>query len=135
MTVDPTSVEQAVALAARTGHVLVATADGDGLPHVAAAAKISLAAGGRVAVEAWFCPGTVANVMVNRRVSLVVWDRHADRGCQLLGEVEHVVDLAVLDGYAAGEEPSSTPQVERQLLVRVTKALSFTLAPHSDLEE
>jgi hypothetical protein len=49
---------QAVALAQKLRHVFVATTDGKGLPHVAAAGKMALTAQGRVAVAAWFCPMT-----------------------------------------------------------------------------
>ena len=130
------AIHKAVDLSKILQHVFVSTADTTGLPHVAAAGKLSLTSGGRVAIEAWFCPGTVANLEGNRRVALVVWDASRDVGYQLLGEVEEVKELAFLNGYAPETEgsPPST-QVERQLLVRVDKVIGFSHAPHSDVEE
>ena len=127
---------QAVALARKLQHVFVATADGKGLPHMAAAGKLALAPEGRVAVAAWFCPTTVANLQMNRRVALVVWEPKGDIGYQLLGETEKVEEIAMMNGYAPGiESKSSLPQVERQLLVRVDRIIDFKHAPHSDVEE
>ena len=51
--------------------------------RVAAAGKLALTPEGRVAVAAWFCPATVANLQKNRRVSLVIWDPKVDTGYQL----------------------------------------------------
>jgi len=93
-------VQDAVALAAEVGHLFIATASGDGLPHLAAAGSMSLDDAGLVRVTEWFCPGTMANLAENRRVSLVAWDREADRGFQLLGRVSEVEDLVVVHGYA-----------------------------------
>jgi len=97
---------------------------------------LSPSADNRVHVAAWFCPGTVANLEENRRISLVVWDPLRDLGYQLLGETEKVEELAMMDGYAPGEEKNPPlPQVERQLTVRVDKITDFRHAPHSDREE
>ena len=122
---------KAVALAEKLRHVFVATADANGLPHLAAAGKLTAESDKRVAVAAWFCPGTVDNLR-----QLVVWDAAADIGYQLLGEVEKVEELSVLDGYVPGEEEKPPlPQVERQLLVRLEKIIDFSHAPHSDVED
>ena len=126
----------ALALAEKIGHIFVATADKKGVPHVAAAGKLSSAKARQVAVEAWFCTGTVSNVHQNKHIALVVWDPANDVGYQILGKVEKIMELAVLDGYAPEvEKDSPLPQVERQLVVRVERVLSFTHAPHSDVEE
>ncbi|MBN1180317.1 MAG: pyridoxamine 5'-phosphate oxidase family protein [Anaerolineae bacterium] len=125
-----------VALAEEVGHVLVATADAAGLPHVASAGRLTLAPDGRVLLAEWFCPGTMSNLQQNRRIALVVWNADTDTGYQLLGKVEQVRDLAILDGYAPEQEDESPPpQVERELLVRVDKILDFSHAPHSDVVE
>ena len=130
------ALEKAVLLAEKVGHIFVATADTVGQPHVAAAAQLANAKDGRVAVRAWFCPGTMVNVMQNRRIALVIWDARADEGFQLFGKVEHVQDLSVLNGYAPeAQKKPPLPQIERQLLIRVDKILQFTHAPHSDLEQ
>jgi hypothetical protein len=96
------TLDRAVGLAARTGCVFVATADVDGLPHLASAASISHVAAGQVAVTEWFCPGTMANVRDNRRVALVVWDAAEDVGYQLLGRVTKVEELAARRGRGEG---------------------------------
>jgi len=130
------AIEKAVALGARLQHVFVATTNAEGLPHLAAAAEISLASEGRIAVDAWFCPGTVKNLEKNRKISLVVFDAIGDTGYQLLGEVEEIKELAFADGNAPEIEGSDTvPHVERRLLVRVDKVVRFSHAPHSDVEE
>jgi hypothetical protein len=130
------NLNQAVALAQKLQHVFVATTDGKGLPHMAAAGKLALTPEGRVAVSAWFCPTTVANLERSRWVSLVIWDPKGDIGYQLLGETEKVEEMAMMNGYAPGlESKSPLPQVERKLLVRVDKIIDFKHAPHSDVEE
>ena len=128
--------DQAVALAQKLRHIFVATTDGKGLPHMAAAGKLALNPEGCVTVAAWFCPMTVANLQKNRRVSLVIWDPKVDIGYQLLGQAEKVEEIAMMNGYTpgAGSQPS-LPQVERQLLVRVDKIIDFKHAAHSDVEE
>lgn len=64
---NPETLVKMIALAQNIGHVLVATADSKGLPHVAPADKMTLLPEEKkVTVEAWFCPGTVANLQSNR---------------------------------------------------------------------
>jgi len=129
--------EAAVSLAQRLGYLLVATSDARGLPHVAAATKIALGKGkGRVGVETWFCPGTMANLERNPRLSLVIWDPETDQGHQLLGRVEKVEDLAILDGYSSQlKNRGGWPQAERRLFVQVEKALRFQRTRHTDEED
>ncbi len=122
-------------LAEKLGHIFVATADAAGSPHVAAASKLSILPEERVAVSAWYCPSTLANVLENGRISLVVWDAPTDKGYQLLGELEEVQDLAILNGYSPDVEADAPlPQVESQLIIKIHKILDFTHAPHSDVE-
>ena len=130
------SIDSAIRLAEKLEHIFVATADAGGTPHVAAAGKLSPAAGDRVAVSAWFCPGTLANLQHNKQIALVVWDSANDHGFQLLGVVEQIEELAVLNGFAPEiEESAPIPQVERRLHVRVDRVIGFSHAPHSDLED
>jgi pyridoxine/pyridoxamine 5'-phosphate oxidase len=133
--VRPEIVQSAVSMGQKVKHVFVATADSAGLPHVAAAGRISMGKEGLIAVAAWFCPGTVMNLQQNPNVSLVLWDADSDTGYQLLGKVEKVEESAMLNGYVPemeGKDPF--PQVERRLLVRIDKVIAFSHAPHSDLE-
>jgi hypothetical protein len=130
------SIQQAVNLAQTLQHVFVATADASGLPHLAAASRIEVVEGAKVAISEWFCPGTMENLEHNRRIALVIWDAAVDKGYQLLGEVEDMNREAMMNGYApelASRQP--LPQVEWRLTVRVDKVLDFSHAPHSDVEE
>ena len=126
---------EAVKIGRRAGHVLIATADSAGIPHVAAAGRIELEGRSTVAITEWFCPGTVANLRKNAGVSVVARDKVSDTGYQLIGRLETARDVAVLDGYAPGlEGQPPLPQVERRLLVRVERAMDFRIGPHSDTE-
>ncbi len=132
---NPETLGQTVALAQGIGHVLVATADSKGLPHVAPADNMTLIPEEKkITVEAWFCPGTLANLQSNRQIALVVWDSKADRGYQVLGVTEGVEDVALLDGLAPGLE-SMLPQGKKRLYVRVGKVMLFQHAPHTDQEQ
>ena len=134
--IKPDIIQSAVILSQKLGHVFVATADSKGLPQVAAAGRLSLGTDGLLTVAAWFCPGTVVNLEHNTKISLVVWDAAADTGYQLLGNVEKVEETAMLDGYIPEMESTGpSPQVERQVFVKVDKVIGFSHAPHSDLEE
>lgn len=123
-------------MAAKTGHVFIATADTRGVPHMAAAGQLAITRDGHARITEWFCPGTVANLQVNPRVAIVVWDAATDTGYQIIGELESIKDIDVLDGYSPGEEKRPpVPQVERQLLVHVDRVVDFTRAPHTDVVE
>ena len=122
-------------LAEKVGHVLVATADGAGLPHLAVAAGLRLGPG-RAVVTDWFCPGTVSSLQENRCVTLTIWDARRDEGYQLVGQVVEILDRAVMDGYDPSlDQAAPMPQVQRELVVRVDHVLSFSLKAHSDKEE
>ena len=131
----PKTIRSAVQLADKLAHIFVATADAVGSPHVAAAGELSHDSGNHVTVAAWFCPGTLANLKNNKQISLVVWDASEDHGFQLLGEVEQIEELAMLNGFVPEiEAPAPLPQVERRLRVRVDKVIHFSHAPHNDIE-
>lgn len=122
------------ALERKVGYVLVATADSSGVPHVAVARNLTPIDEDRVSVRAWFCPGTMANVQENRHIALVVWDPASDIGYQLLGDLERVEDMAMMDGYVSDAKESSLPQVERRLWVHVEKVTGFTRGAHTERE-
>lgn len=128
--------EKVVRLAKDLGYVFIATADSRGMPHVAAAGKLEHAGKQNVTVREWFCPGTVANLDVNKCISIVAWRRQPDAGYQLLGTVMKILDTGVLDGYAPEvERAHPMPQIEKELLIKVEKIIEFKLSPHSDLED
>lgn len=129
-------VKKVVALGEKVRHILVATADSGGLPHVAAAGTIDHADGPRIEVSAWFCPGTLANLSENRKLALIVWDPQSDYGYQLLGQMEDMVEVSIMNGFEPESKASAPmPQIERKLLIRVDRVLTFSHAPHSDQEE
>ena len=72
------NLESALELALKLEHVLIATVDDSGMPHVAAAAQMRRSSENELAVSGWFCPGTMANLEHNHNISLVVWDAVSD---------------------------------------------------------
>ena len=130
---DTEILARSVKLAESVRHLFVATVNEQGTPHLATAERITLEDRDRVAVTAWFCPQTAENVQSNPAVSVAVWDSDRDLGFQLVGKVERVVDLAMLDGFIP-EETAVSPQIERKLVIRVLHILNFSHAPHSDTE-
>ena len=111
----------------------MATADENGTPHLTVASAVSLAGPDRIAIEEWFCPRTVANVIRNPRTSIVVWDLSRDDGHQMVGEVMDIEQSAMLDGYSPqiGARDDG-PQTEHRLVIRVDKMFVFSHAPHND---
>jgi hypothetical protein len=131
------SIKRAVELGMKVGYVFVATVDAEGLPHLAAADELGIESENRVAVSAWFCPGTLNNLRSNRRIALVIWDEASDIGHQLIGEVETMEETAVLNGFAPEIETSKNaiPQTRFQLTTRIDTVFAFSQAPHNDLQE
>jgi len=133
--VNPSVLEEAAALGAVVGHVFVATATAEGVPHLGAAGNLAYVGDDRIAITEWFCPGTMANLEENTSIAVVVWDAQRDTGHQLIGHVERVRERSMVDGYAADLEEPAVPQVERELIVRVDRVLLFSQAPHTDVPE
>jgi uncharacterized protein len=133
---DKETLSQAVVLSGKLEFVLVATADADGVPHVAAAEKLKLLDDDCIAVKSWYCPGTINNLQDNPNIAIVIWDKNSDHGYQLQGVLEGADDLAIMDGFAAGVEMQNPlPEIEKQLRVRVDKIVAFRRTAHSDVEE
>jgi len=128
---------KAAVLAEKGAFLFVTTAAPDGYPHVAPAARLQLSPDKeRMAVDAWFCPGTLENLKGNKKVDLVVWDAILDEGYQLMGKCQDVEDLAVLNGYDASlPEKTGLPQVERRIQIGVEKVLPFRRGSHTYQEE
>jgi hypothetical protein len=127
----PEIIRRAVSLG---GRLLIASADRENRPHIAAAGSIGMAAADRIAVSSWFCPATISNVAENPQVAVVIWDLVSDSGHQLLGRVETVQELEFLDGYLP-EKDFELPQVERRLVIVVDKVIAFSPSAHSDQGE
>jgi hypothetical protein len=132
----PKILHNAAILAEKGAYLFVITANAEGYPHAAPAARLRVIPdNGEVEVDAWFCPGTFGNLEENRRVALVVWDAKLDQGYQLLGRNESVEDIVMMDGYDVSlGRKSQLPQVERRLKVRVEKVIPFQRGGHTDEE-
>jgi uncharacterized protein len=132
----PKILDNAAILAEKGAYLFVITANAEGYPHAAPAARLRVIPdNGEVEVDAWFCPGTLGNLEGNRRVALVVWDAKLDQGYQLLGRNESVEDIVMMDGYDVSlARKSQLPQVERRLKVRVEKVIPFQRGGHTDEE-
>jgi hypothetical protein len=129
---DIQNLKDAIALSGRIRHVFIATADAKGVPHIAVAGPIAMK-GELVAISAWYCPQTLANIEKQPQVTIAVWDETSDAGFQLVGRCEKIEDIAVMDGYAPkAESKAAYPQVERRLLARVENVYYFTQAQHAD---
>ncbi len=125
-----------VELSEKTRYVFIATVNGEGIPHIAASKKLSLASKNNVVLTEWFCPGTVANLLgENHNLAIVVWDSKTDTGYQLIGEAEKEEDMAYLDGYSHDlKGQNQVPQIQRRVTVRINKIIDFKLSPHTDIE-
>jgi predicted pyridoxine 5'-phosphate oxidase superfamily flavin-nucleotide-binding protein len=123
----------AVDFSKKLQHIFITTADRKGMPHVAAADGIRLGDEGYFHLTGWYCETTARNLEENRLISVVLWDPDTDVGYQVLGEVEEIQERASLNGFIPETEGTyDLPQVERDLLVRVTGVLLFCHAPHTD---
>lgn len=123
------AIEDAIKIARRAGEIYVATS-GE-YPHIATARKVSAAEDGRIRISEFFCPGTLENLEKNRKIAMSAYEKQSGRGYQLLGEVEEIHDLAMLDGFA-GDDLPAVPQVERELQIKVHSVLNFSGGPHTD---
>lgn len=129
------ALEKAVRFAQKLGEVLLATADLKGTPHMSIAQPLGLDSLGRLQLLGWFCQYTSANLSLNPRVSILIWDPKEDEGYQLIGRIEDIKEVAVLDGYAPFvEKQHPMPGVERKISICVQRILRFERRPHIDVE-
>ncbi|HVO67719.1 MAG TPA: pyridoxamine 5'-phosphate oxidase family protein [Syntrophales bacterium] len=128
--------KKSVELSEKTRHVFIATVNEEGIPHIAASKKLSLASKDNVVLTEWFCPGTMSNLLgKNHNLAIVVWDSKTDTGYQLIGEAEKEENMAYLDGYSPDLKKQNTvPQIQRKVTVRINKIFDFKLSPHTDIE-
>ena len=127
-------INNAIEIAERLQYFFIATADKQGMPHVATAGQIALKSPGVLEVSFWFCPKTIDNLQENKYVSLIIWDANRNSGYQLLGEADDIQVSQLLDGYASdSEEGKSSPQAYWCLIVRVNTVMEFVHALHNDV--
>lgn len=117
-----------------SGRIYMATADRGGLPHVGAAGPLVFHSDcKRVVFEAWTCPRTVANLGVNHWMALVILPPGKEIGYQLLGWIENVEDVLLMDGFDPQlEAQRSDPQARKRLTMRVDKIIGFRPKAHTD---
>ena len=132
--ITPETLERAVSLSQASGRIYMATADRGGMPHVATAGPLTLHSDQkRVVFEAWFCPRTVANPEVNRWMALVILPPGKDIGYQLVGWIEELEDVLLMDGFDPQlEARRSVPQAKKRLTMRVDKIIEFRPEAHTD---
>lgn len=112
---------------------IVASADGEGHPHLALASDVTAPDGEHLLFENWFCQTTLRNVALNPRVAVAVMARDMAIGYQFIGKVAHGFDTAILNGYAPEAEPPGEPQTRTRFVIRVEKVLAFCSGIHTDL--
>ena len=119
--------EQAMHLAERARHVLLATVDETGTPRLTPVEECTRAGKDRVAVRAWIDLPVLEDRGGSNRLALLLWDDEG-HGYQLTGQVIRSQEAAVLDGLAEIEQQVHFPQIERTLLMQVDSVEDFRLA-------
>lgn len=121
---------EAVAMAQARQHVWISTADALGVPHIASVGAFSVRDDNTIVLSDWSCPLTLSNLADNQSIAIVVWDVNKDQGYQMLGQVKSI-DLLE---HAAGNSGERAIVGEHQLCVKPHRVLSFSHAPHDDLD-
>ena len=116
--------EQAMRLAERARHTLLAVVDETGAPRVLPVEECTVAGGDRVAVQAWIDVPPLRDHGDRNRLALLFWDEEG-HGYQLTGQVVRSQEEAVLDGLAEVERQVHFPQVERIMLMQVDSVEEF----------
>jgi uncharacterized protein len=128
------TLERVVSLSQVSGRIYMATADCGGMPHVAKAGSLTLLSDQkRVVFEAWSCPHTVSNLSINRWMALVILPPGKEIGYQLIGWIEELEDVLLMDGLDPQlEARRSVPQAKKRLTMRVDKIIGFRPEAHTD---
>lgn len=113
------------------GGLLIATSGPSGIPHIASAGEACLEPDGRISIKEWFCPKTLENLRENSNISILVYDPATREGNQIVGRVEEINEVAVMDGFMPEGEPG-IPQIERELVIRMDAVLAYSQGPHTD---
>lgn len=118
------NLEQALRLADRGKHMLLATVDETGTPRLTAVEECTPAGADRIAIRAWIDISGIQTLGVGSRLTLLLWEEQG-HGYQLTGQLVRSQEAAVLDGLAEIEQHVHFPQVERYLLVQVDSVEEF----------
>ena len=84
MKMDTDILEKVQRIVQKVKIVYVATANREGMPHIAAAEGMAFM-GDKVVFKAWFCLKTVENLSENPKLSLAVLSPKTREGYQILG--------------------------------------------------
>jgi predicted pyridoxine 5'-phosphate oxidase superfamily flavin-nucleotide-binding protein len=125
-------IEKLSDLMEKVSYLIVATTDNKGLPHIASTSSFRLTSDESLVLTDWFCAITMANLKHNPSVAILVWNDARDVGYQIVGEVERIQELSILNGYLPEKTSTPVPQVEWELSVRIEEVLGFSNAAHSD---
>ena len=121
-----------IALSDNVEHIFLATANNQGIPHVTLVRGLIESIDNSFLITHWFCPETVSNIMVNKNVSLVVWDAQTDEGYQCIGESEVMMESGTPEGGVFISEVSYLAPQLCNLVIKVKKILQFSMTNHSD---
>ena len=131
MTAKITSI--AVKFAHSCDYIILATADSQGIPHIAIAGKLDYDTDNELLkVSEWFCPKTLENLNINKHISLAAWNAESDKGYQLQGTLLEGKTTAVLNGYTEKESQQYFPQSREELLIKIENITEFRHTIHSD---
>gem|GEM_PF-2792158 len=107
-------------------YIFFSTDSKESLPHIVSTENLSVVSDDCISVRSWFSSAFLSKVCDNQGISLVIWDFVSDAGFLLLGEVERIHEINRPYSFAADGETNIRPfQVERQLVMRVSKITEF----------
>jgi hypothetical protein len=131
---EPSLVQEMRNLVDENRAVYVATANSEGVPHIAVEHGLTLLDEQHLVFRSWFCLRTIENLDQNPQLALAILDPVTQDGVQVLGEMERIERGATLNGFSLeGEKQwAGYPQSEHQLLIRITKIFRLSTGPHSD---
>lgn len=128
--IDPRRLLEVVNFGGNLKHVLVATTDGNGIPHLSAASSVGLSSDGLLAVRKCYCQKTMDNVRENPLLSVLILNANLACGYQLIGRLQGMGDLADPDMLLAAMSRTNgrlaeALHVDAEFLVKVMQILDF----------
>lgn len=114
------------------GIAFAASADKAGNPHLSGVKGLIVPDSRHISFSDWFCPQALENLAGNRHIAIAVVDNMTLQGFQLVGEVETITTLGILDGYDPNIATEETPQVLYGLTIRVDVIMAISHGVHTD---
>jgi len=81
-------INAAIEIAKKLQYFFIATADRQGVPHVATAGQLAIRSSDTLEMSFWFCPKTIENLQKNKKVSLIIWDAQKNSGINCSGRLK-----------------------------------------------